>query len=93
MDWLGKARARVRRENEEARTIRPRASGGGGPRDSAVEGAPDSELRCRRKAFAAKALLKIEMLERSRKRMCKRRRPRPLHRPSGGPLPRYRGGG
>src|ERR1700722_13624158 len=45
----------MRRENEAACTIRPRASGGGGPlelaqRANVVEGAPDSELRCRCRA-------------------------------------------
>ena len=45
-EWRGKTRARMRRGNGRAAYPPPR-SGGGGPRACAVEGASESELRCR----------------------------------------------
>jgi hypothetical protein len=55
---VSKPRARVRRENESARTIRPREAGEGDHWSSrsertVVEGAPESELRCRYKTMKA----------------------------------------
>src|SRR6202043_3606374 len=55
---VGKARARVRRENERARIIRPREAGEGDHWSSrsertVVEGAPESELRFRGRRFSA----------------------------------------
>jgi hypothetical protein len=55
---VGKTRAPVRRENESARTIRPREAGEGDHWSSrsertVVEGAPDSKLRFRCKRFSS----------------------------------------
>ena len=100
-----KTRARLRRENEIARTIRPREAGEGDHWSSrsertVVEGAPDSQLRYRRREITAATLFRFTRKEASKLNVSARRQPScnveacaPSTALRAVPLPRYRGGG